>query len=116
MLTVHNINIDLQSVPLEELPPEVTSAVGARLLSALNHWAYALGVKEVEFSNDDMSQAACMLVSCSGRATTEERACALLGWLVVTCENLGVTRRELMAMLSDVLALRAVATLEKGGG
>jgi hypothetical protein len=104
-------NIDLQKTPVEMLPTEITSAVGTRLLSAMNHWAHALQVREFEFSDQDMSQAASMLVACSGRQTQDERVCALLGWLVVTCEDLGVTRRELMAMMSDALTLRAVATL-----
>jgi hypothetical protein len=100
------MEIDLSKLAVSALPSEVTSAIGSRLLLAMNHWALRLRVPAFEISNEDMGRAASMLVACSGRATADERACALLGWLVVACEDLGVSRSELSAMLADVLTLR----------
>jgi hypothetical protein len=110
------LEVDFSKLSVAALPTEVTSAVGSRLLVDMNHWAHCFRVPSFEVSSDDMSRAASMLVTCSGRATTNERVCALLGWLVVTSEDLGVSGRELLAMLADVVKLRQTVDPRKLDG
>ena len=102
-------NIDLSQSSAFDLPAAVRERVGGRLLEELARWARRLQMPTVEMTNLDLSRAASFLVSCSGRATREESVCAMLGWMLATAEADGVTERELVAMLEDVVGMRAAA-------
>jgi hypothetical protein len=93
--------------PVTRVPDSIAAPFGRLLLIEVDSAAHLLNVPAFEVSRDDLRRAASLLVACSGRSTRDETACALIGWLVSSCEGLGVSSDALLLILQDVLTLRA---------
>jgi hypothetical protein len=119
MPKVENVSVCPCGCCSEQVPREMLEKIGARLLHQLGRWANILKVPVFDITEHDMGRAASLLVATAGRATSEERVCATLGWMIVQANREGVTPRELLAMFEDAAtmfeATKVFGVPENGG-